>query len=97
MPHEDGPSYYPVVSVLSLGSGCVIEFIRKGVPTEKVEVFVPERSILEFSGEFYTDFLHSIPFRNSDNLDGVLWGDSTGTNIRCDRFSCTFRHYSGSL
>eukprot|EP00959_Pyramimonas_sp_CCMP1952_P218705 4573492-Pyramimonas_sp.AAC.1 len=33
MPHEDGPLYYPVVAIISLGATAVIRFRRKPPPT----------------------------------------------------------------
>ena len=92
MPHEDGPLYYPVVLILSLGSSCILEFSKKGTVGDTLRVSVPPRSIVKFSGTLYTDFLHSIPFCRTDNLDGLIWGLSSADAVRSERYSVTFRY-----
>lgn len=80
--------------MLSLSSDCVLTFTRKINPSDTFDVFVPSRSVLEFSGELYTDFLHSVPLRHDDCLSNSVWLAANKINIRAERYSCTFRHIS---
>ncbi|KAG6579923.1 alkylated DNA repair protein alkB [Phytophthora cinnamomi] len=85
MPHEDGPAYYPFVSIVSTGAECRVTFephraLESSLATasEVVPHFdfqLERRSLLLFTGEAYTRYLHSI-----DNIEA-------GTRI-----SLTVRH-----
>ena len=96
MPHEDGPLYYASVTILSIGSSCIVEFTAKSPESHKIELFVPERSLVEFSGELYSKYLHAVPFRHSDNLKNVIFGAREDyERRRFDRFSFTLRNIRG--
>lgn len=85
MPHEDGPAYYPFVSIISTGAECRVTFephraleASSATVSEVVPHFdfqLERRSLLLFTGEAYTRYLHSI-----DNIE-------VGTRI-----SLTVRH-----
>lgn len=130
--HEDGPAYFPVVAIVSLGASAVIKFTRKrteegsasGMPSQPaprpgaedaaggdrggaagtattaaagdaacscggeaqsgvaspsppsqpaaVGVYLPPRSLLLFSDEAYTAYLHSIDEVAEDLLDETV-------------------------
>jgi alkylated DNA repair protein alkB homolog 6 len=98
MPHKDGPRYFPVVNILSLGSDCVMEFTKKEIDGKEVKVkaFVPARSLLQFSIEAYTDYLHGIQFVTEDLIEPakVEFADEKdfGVKYRQERYSLTFRY-----
>ncbi|OWZ18391.1 Alkylated DNA repair protein alkB [Phytophthora megakarya] len=89
MPHEDGPSYFPLVSIISTGTECRVTFelhrALVAADNQKAKAssdIVPHfafqlerRSLLLFTREAYTCYLHSI-----DNIE-------VGTRI-----SLTVRH-----
>ena len=61
--HEDGPAYEPIVSIVSLESCVRLAFAPKGDgggSSAPVEVCLPPRSLVVFTGVFYTEYLHSI-------------------------------------
>lgn len=64
MPHTDGPAYFPLVSILSLGSDSVMEFWKDG--NEVKAVYLPNRSLLLFTADYYCDMMHSIERRTCD-------------------------------
>lgn len=67
--HTDGPSYYPTVATLSLGSDCVMRYsVLHGREKEHEkggqligEVILERRSLVVTSGALYTEYAHSIP------------------------------------
>ena len=67
--HTDGPSYYPTVATLSLGSDCVMRYsVLHGREKEHEkggqligEVILERRSLVVTSGVLYTEYAHSIP------------------------------------
>ena len=67
--HTDGPSYYPTVATLSLGSDCVMRYsVLHGREKEHEkggqligEVILDRRSLVVTSGVLYTEYAHSIP------------------------------------
>ncbi|EQC25400.1 hypothetical protein SDRG_16727 [Saprolegnia diclina VS20] len=82
LPHEDGPMYYPLVAILSAGASGRMTFQRHRETTPNdvpVHLTLDRRSLLVFTGEAYTKYLHSI-----DNVD-----DEHGVN---HRISLTIRH-----
>ena len=92
MPHKDGPLYFPVVTILSLGSDCVMTF-TKDDKSESLKVLIPARSLFQFSGELYERFLHEIDFSTTDVIDySVLFGGDARVSERTQRFSLTFRY-----
>lgn len=58
--HEDGPAYEPIVSIVSLESSVRLEFTPKEDSQVPVEVCLPPRSLVVFTGGFYMNYLHSI-------------------------------------
>ncbi|KAL3657456.1 hypothetical protein V7S43_017596 [Phytophthora oleae] len=66
MPHADGPAYFPFVSIISTGAECRVTFEphRDSETTSEIVQhfdFQLERcSLLLFTGEAYTRYLHSI-------------------------------------
>ncbi|KAI0312636.1 hypothetical protein OF83DRAFT_1165905 [Amylostereum chailletii] len=73
MPHEDGPSYYPTVATLSLGSHTVMHYYRYADepsaatsvgrpidPTPALSLLLEPRSLVITSSELYTSHLHGI-------------------------------------
>ncbi|KAI9920822.1 hypothetical protein PsorP6_001544 [Peronosclerospora sorghi] len=79
LPHEDGPAYFPLVAIISTGTECRVTFERHRAATdpttqsdklpESFDFSLARRSLLLFTGESYTRYLHSI-----DNIE-------TGTRI----------------
>ncbi|KAG3184830.1 hypothetical protein PC128_g13610 [Phytophthora cactorum] len=81
LPHEDGPAYFPLVSIISTGAECRVTFephravtsvdnetvSQPAATSEIVQHFdfqLERRSLLLFTGEAYTRYLHSI-----DNIE----------------------------
>eukprot|EP00850_Spirogloea_muscicola_P011408 SM000070S21374 [mRNA] locus=s70:564611:566560:- [translate_table: standard] len=71
MRHQDGPLYYPVVLILSLGLPAVMQFhphqgllaegaARGHPPPPVLPVRLPPRSLLIFKDAAYQDYLHEI-------------------------------------
>ncbi|KAF4145033.1 2OG-Fe(II) oxygenase superfamily [Phytophthora infestans] len=92
LPHEDGPAYFPLVSIISTGAECRVTFephralasvdnqsVSEAAPTNEIvqnfDFQLERRSLLLFTGEAYTRYLHSV-----DNIE-------VGTRI-----SLTIRH-----
>ena len=89
MPHEDGPAYFPLVSIISTGAECRVTFerhreadiltkLQSATQNDDVRHFdfqLERCSLLLFTGKAYTHYLHSI-----DNIE-------VGTRI-----SLTIRH-----
>ena len=65
MPHTDGPAYYPQVAIVSLNSPAVFQYWTQS-RKPCLSVYVEPRSLLVFSGRFYTDLLHSVEAKRSD-------------------------------
>lgn len=74
--HQDGPLYYPAVAILSLGAHTVMTFTPHArlaeaqPPPLTVRVWLPQRSLLLFSGAAYEDYLHGIDAVAADELAG---------------------------
>ena len=108
MAHEDGPAYTPYATILSLGSGCVFDFVSKSTNrTPVARIYLPVGSLLLFKDEAYEKVLHEFRHEkldflnqsvsNSDPLDPARLGDSRvrgsdGVLIRGRRVSITMRH-----
>ncbi|CAH0482288.1 unnamed protein product [Peronospora belbahrii] len=89
LPHEDGPAYFPLVSIINTGADCRVTFKRHREADNRIQIKsalerdngrhfdfqLERRSLLLFTGEAYTRYLHSI-----DNIE-------VGTRI-----SLTVRH-----
>jgi len=103
LPHTDGIRYHPFTATLSLGSSGVMKFYRNHQSTKDVNghtlsVFLPRRSLLLFTDELYSSFLHSIPEVEADVIDskivnkellGLKEGDTIARNTR---ISLTIRY-----
>eukprot|EP00884_Botryococcus_braunii_P000027 jgi/Botrbrau1/10024/Bobra.0012s0111.1 len=106
LPHEDGPLYFPVVCILSLGSPTVMHFTAKrdckcpnDLP-ESVAVTLKPRSLLVFKDEAYTAYLHGIEEGDTDavgpevvNAESLTKEELDGGSLARsgDRFSLTIR------
>ncbi|EFA77212.1 hypothetical protein PPL_12421 [Heterostelium album PN500] len=67
MPHKDGPLFYPCVTILSLGSTCLIDFY-KSIGEDPVEsLLLKPRSLLIFTDEAYKNYYHGIKECFTDN------------------------------
>ncbi|XP_078437722.1 oxidoreductase [Wolffia australiana] len=68
MPHQDGPAYFPVVAILSLGCAAVVDFTPHSrlaqcsslTLEDRVSLLLMPRSLLIFKDEAYSDYLHGI-------------------------------------
>ncbi|RLN96031.1 hypothetical protein BBJ28_00009377 [Nothophytophthora sp. Chile5] len=72
LPHEDGPSYFPLVAIVSAGAECRITYephralVASDSQATTSEILprlsfqLERRSLLLFTGEAYTRYLHSI-------------------------------------
>ena len=78
------PCFQDTIVSLSLGSSCIMYFINKFDKTKKFEVWLDPGSLIVLSDEARYNWLHAIPPRKSDKLDGRE-GD------RNRRVSLTFR------
>lgn len=78
------PCFQDTIVSLSLGSSCVMEFTNNFDKTKKVPLWLDPGSLIVLSDEARYNWLHAIPPRKSDELDGRE-GD------RKRRVSLTFR------
>ena len=78
------PCFKDTIVSLSLGSGCVMNFINKFDKTKKIPVWLAPRSLVVLSGKARYEWLHGIAARKSDEWDGK-------THKRQRRVSLTFR------
>jgi alkylated DNA repair dioxygenase AlkB len=84
-PHIDRvEDYGSEIAGVSLGSDVAMEF--HGPKNERIEIFLPRRSLYFVEGVARYDWKHTIPARNRDRLKNGL------VNIRRKRISLTFRH-----
>lgn len=85
MPHEDGPSYFPLVAIISVGNSSRVNFEphRKLVGADpesdldagqRFSFTLERRSLLLFTDEAYTHHLHSI--------DNVVDGTRLSLTVR---------------
>ncbi|KAG1725782.1 uncharacterized protein EDB91DRAFT_1167193 [Suillus paluster] len=86
MPHEDGPSYHPVVATISLGSHATFHYYRykdhdslnvdsRSIghsvnPAPVLSLFLEPRSVVVTTGELYTMHLHGIDEVEADMFVG---------------------------
>ncbi|KAF1325437.1 Alkylated dna repair protein alkb, partial [Globisporangium splendens] len=99
MPHEDGPSYFPLVAIISTGADCDVTFephrkLHHSSETDsiaddasasqksKFSFQLKRRSLLLFTDDAYTKYLHSI--------DGIESGKRVSLTIR---HSTAYDHY----
>ena len=81
-PHVDAPTFADVIVGVTLGSACVMEFLRQGHDTESV--LLEPGSALVFSGDARHEWQHAIPARTADDWHGQRLP-------RSRRVSLTFR------
>jgi alkylated DNA repair dioxygenase AlkB len=81
-PHIDAQTFADVIVGVTLGSACVMEFLRPGQATE--EVLLEPGSALVFSGDARHEWQHAIPARTADDWHGQRLP-------RSRRVSLTFR------
>ena len=67
LPHEDGPAYFPLVAILSTGADCRVTFephraaaANWSNSTQHSTFQLQRRSLLVFTAEAYSRYLHSI-------------------------------------
>jgi alkylated DNA repair dioxygenase AlkB len=65
LPHQDGPMYFPLVAILSLGGNATMEFIPHRKFQEKnllnsFKLELEKRSFLVIKDEVYNDYLHGV-------------------------------------
>jgi alkylated DNA repair protein alkB family protein 6 len=108
MAHEDGPAYTPYAAVISLGSGCVFDFVSKSLPRESIaQIYLPVGSLMIFTSDAYEQCLHEFRFSKFDAIDNSvsnhlaikeyperLGGSSYSDDVlsRGERISITMRH-----
>ncbi|KAK1280493.1 hypothetical protein QJS04_geneDACA015141 [Acorus gramineus] len=87
MPHQDGPAYFPVVAILSLGSSAVMDFTPH-VRLREFSLLLKPCSLLIFKDKAYSDYLHGIEDSHihkpdkSSNLALFLCSFSIQVNIK---------------
>ena len=64
MAHKDGPLYLNWVVILSLGSGADFEFLLHPGADPEQTLYLERRSVLIFSDELYTNWLHRVTHSN---------------------------------
>ncbi len=107
LPHTDGPTYFPCVATLSLGSAALMRYQRRGACTPVLaELLLAPASLVVTTGEAYTEHMHSIepvaeevvgatgaPCVNLAALGGGMAGVAAGDVLaRGRRVSLTIRH-----
>jgi hypothetical protein len=58
--HLDGPLYFPRAAIISLQSSAVLQFSDVHTKIVENDVFLNRRSLISFSGEYYTSLKHAI-------------------------------------
>ncbi|KAM5450947.1 hypothetical protein MaudCBS49596_004057 [Microsporum audouinii] len=116
MPHEDGAAYYPIVATVSLAAPIILDIYDKrqsdlsvemeeavsGQRLPRYRILQERRSLLVTTGSLYSDYLHGIAERLSDDELGpetiCNWGNlgdshlfETGEYERQTRVSLTYR------
>jgi alkylated DNA repair protein alkB family protein 6 len=73
MPHEDGSAYYPLVATVSLGAPIVLDLYEKDSGNDEkadrkpaFRILQEARSLLITTNELYTQYLHGIAERLTD-------------------------------
>jgi alkylated DNA repair dioxygenase AlkB len=64
MAHKDGPLYLNWAVILSLGSGADFEFLLHPGADPEQTLYLERRSVLIFSDELYTNWLHRVTHSN---------------------------------
>lgn len=105
MSHFDGPTFYPTITTISVGSHTVLEFHQPRSDEEDCEpsntgaafkLLVEPRSLLILKDDLYHRYMHSISETAKDDLSDPLIQnrDSTTEGVleRQTRFSLTIRN-----
>jgi alkylated DNA repair protein alkB homolog 6 len=97
MPHEDGPSYYPCVTTLSLGSHTLLDFY-KPVNEEALELtfesrylfslMLEPRSLVILKDDMYQKYLHGIKEVTQDEINFDLL-----RNFECLGNKSQYKHF----
>lgn len=68
MAHTDGPAYFPLVAILSMGSISVMTFWEDNPRKPAFSVILPAQSLLIMTGDLYYNYLHSIEQKPVDYI-----------------------------
>lgn len=82
MPHTDGPAYFPLVSILSLGCDSIMDFYQDNAIVRSV--YLPQRSLLLFTGKYYTEMQHAI---DRVRFDQIATDDCGNFSLKPDQIS----------
>ncbi|CAD8052379.1 unnamed protein product [Paramecium primaurelia] len=64
-PHFDGPLYHNFVNIFSINSTCIFKFKKQD---ESLKLFVEPGSLLIFTKQAYTEWLHGIDYHHDDTI-----------------------------
>ena len=78
------PCFADTVISLSMGSDCLMKFEHSADPAKKLELLLPQRSLVVMKAESRYNWLHGIVGRQKDNFNGQV-------RKRGRRISITFR------
>jgi alkylated DNA repair dioxygenase AlkB len=70
-PHRDRAYYENQICGVNLGSGCIMRFI-KGKNEEVIDVKIPRRSLYVMQDDARKKWMHAIPPRKKDKIDGLV-------------------------
>ena len=79
------PCFKDTIVLLSLGSGCIMDFTNKYDKTMKIPVWLESKSLVVLSGDARDKWLHGIAVRKTDEWNGQKYR-------RGCRVSLTFRN-----
>lgn len=86
MPHTDGPLYHPYVVILSLGSQTVFEFFKDYAAYKEentlAKLLVEPRSLLIFSDDAYSKYMHAILEKEKDFVEMSYCVDKASEDIK---------------
>lgn len=103
MPHTDGPSYLDRTATISIGGAVILKFRRRLTTDEiggkqdypRLDLLLSgEGSLVVFTGEAYTHYLHSIDEGSDTEMttEDCINADPGIVVKRSHRISLTFRH-----
>jgi len=88
-PHKDGPLFFPCVSILSLGSTCIMDFYKELNDQNTQQIFLRPRSLLLFTQDAYKNYYHGIKEEYFDvitenviNKEGLEIGQEIEREVR---------------
>ncbi|CAD8143818.1 unnamed protein product [Paramecium octaurelia] len=64
-PHFDGPLYHNFVNIFSINSTCIFKFKKED---QSLKLFVEPGSLLIFTKQAYTEWLHGINYHHDDTI-----------------------------